>query len=110
MPGLSVDVRRFRMNLIVETKETEFVENGWIGQQLAIGGAVRLGVALLDPRCVMTTLAQDELPSDTDVLRALARHKRIQVGDLRLYPFSGAYTVRADPELRLRSAALLAVP
>jgi uncharacterized protein YcbX len=91
------DERRFRMNVIVETKESGFVENGWVGRQLAIGGAVRLGVSLPDPRCVMTTLAQDELPGDTDVLRTLARHNRIPVGDLGLYPCAGAYAVVAAP-------------
>lgn len=96
-PQSRFDARRFRMNVIVDTKEAGFVENGWIGRQLAIGGAVRLGVALPDPRCVMTTLPQDELPNDTDVLRTLARHNRIQVGDLGLYPCAGAYAVVAAP-------------
>ncbi len=59
-PGSSFDERRFRMNVIVETKEAGFVENNWIGRELAIGDAIRLNVALPDPRCVMTTLAQDE--------------------------------------------------
>jgi len=65
-----------RESVIVDTKEGGFVENDWIGHELAIGDAVRLSVALPDPRCVMTTLAQDELPKDTDVLRTLTRHDR----------------------------------
>ncbi len=85
------------MNVIVETKETGFVENGWIGHELAIGDAVRLNVALPDPRCVMTTLAQDELPRDTDVLRTLIRHNRLQVGDAGQYPCAGVYAVVEAP-------------
>ncbi len=92
-PGSSFDERRFRMNLIVDTKEAGFVENNWIGRELAIGDTIRLNVALADPRCVMTTLAQDELPRDTEVLRALVRHNRIQVGDAGLFPCVGVYAV-----------------
>ncbi len=53
---------------------------GWTGHELGIGDAVRLNVALPDPRCVMTTLAQDELPKDIDVPRTLGRHHRAEVG------------------------------
>ena len=99
--GSSFDERRFRMNVIVDTREAGFVENDWIGRELAIGDALRFNVALPDPRCVMTTLAQDELPRDTDVLRALVRHNRIQVGDAGLFPCVGVYAVvRASGTLR----------
>src|SRR4028118_49934 len=75
-PQSRFDQRRFRMNVIVDTDEGGFVENDWIGHELAIGDAVRLGVALPDPRCVMTTLAPEELPKDTEVLRTATRHNR----------------------------------
>ena len=68
------DVRRFRMNVILKTDRPGFIENDWVGHALGLGDAVRLSVALLDPRCVMTTLTQDDLPKDTDVLRTLVRH------------------------------------
>ena len=45
----------------------------------------------------MTTLAQNGLPQDTDVLRTLVRHNREQVGDLRQYPCAGVYAVIAAP-------------
>jgi uncharacterized protein YcbX len=92
-PDSSFDERRFRMNVIVATTEAGFVENDWIGHELAIGDTLRLDIALPDPRCVMTTLAQDELPRDTDVLRALVRHNRVQVGDAGRFPCAGAYAV-----------------
>jgi hypothetical protein len=92
-PESSFDERRFRMNVIVETRDAGFVENNWIGHNLAIGDAVRLNVALPDPRCVMTTLAQDGLPRDTNVLRALVRHNRVQVGDAGRFPCAGVYAV-----------------
>ncbi len=81
------------MNVIVGSEEVGFVENNWIGRELTIGDSIRLNVALPDPRCVMTTLAQDELPRDTGVLRALVRHNRIQVGDAGLFPCVGVYAV-----------------
>jgi uncharacterized protein YcbX len=96
-PQSRFDQRRFRMNVIVDAKETGFVENDWIGRELAIGDAVRLSVALPDPRCVMTTLAQDELPKDTDVLRTLTRHNRVQVGAAGQFPCAGVYAVVAAP-------------
>jgi len=96
-PQSRFDQRRFRMNVIVDTQEGGFIENDWIGLDLAIGEAVRLGVALPDPRCVMTTLAQDDLPKDTEVLRTLTRHNRVQVGDAGQFPCAGVYAVVGAP-------------
>ena len=96
-PQSRFDERRFRMNVIVDTDAAGFVENEWIGRGLAIGDGVRLSVALPDPRCVMTTLAQDELPKDTDVLRTLTRHNRVQVGGAGLFPCAGVYAVVNAP-------------
>ena len=96
-PDISFDERRFRMNVIVGTEEAGFVENDWVGRELAIGDGVRLSVALPDPRCVMTTLAQDELPRDTDVLRTLVQHNRVQVGDAGRFPCAGVYAVVQAP-------------
>lgn len=91
-PGSRFDERRFRMNVIVDTRETGFVENGWTGHGLRIGDAVRLGVTIPDPRCVMTTLAQDELPKDPGILRTLARENKLEV-DGGLHPCAGVYAV-----------------
>ncbi len=62
-PQSRFDARRFRMNVIVDTSDPGFVENEWVGHTLAIGDDnVRLAVALPDPRCVMPSLAQEDLP------------------------------------------------
>lgn len=92
-PGCNFDDRRFRMNVIVDAKETGFVENNWVDCELALGDEIRLMVTLPDPRCVMTTLAQDDLPRDTEVMRALVRHNKIQVGDAGSFPCVGVYAV-----------------
>ena len=92
-PESRFDQRRFRMNVIVGSTEAGFVENDWIGREVTLGDAVRLRVALPDPRCVMATLAQEDLPKDTDVLRTLARHNMLQVGGGGAFPCAGVYAV-----------------
>jgi uncharacterized protein YcbX len=74
--------RRFRPNIVVEpaSGENSFVENGWIGHMLAIGDEVRLSITGPCGRCVMTTLAQGELPKDSGILRAAVQHNRGNVG------------------------------
>jgi uncharacterized protein YcbX len=76
------EVRRFRPNIVVETpeQEQEFVENTWIGRTIALGDEVRLSVTDRCPRCVMTTLAQGDLPKDAGILRTAARHNQASVG------------------------------
>jgi hypothetical protein len=91
-PQSRFDPRRFRMNVIVDTSGSGFVENEWLGRTLAIGDDVRLGVALPDPRCVMPSLAQEDLPKDSRILKALAQHNRIDVAG-SLYPCAGVYAV-----------------
>ena len=91
------DQRRFRMNVVVNTQADGFIENDWIGRTLTIGDTVRLNIVMPDPRCVMTTLAQDELPKDTDILKALTRHNRVQVGAAGLFPCAGVYAMVEVP-------------
>src|SRR3954471_4021898 len=93
-PESRFDARRFRMNLIVETPAPGFVENDWVGRTLAIGDDVQLGIAIPDPRCVMPSLPQEELPKDSRVLKALAKNNRLDVAG-SLYPCAGVYAVAA---------------
>ena len=91
-PGSRFDVRRFRMNLILDTGSAAFVENEWLGKQLAVGDGAGFRVTIPDPRCVITTLEQPELPEDSDVLRALVSHNRLDVAGNTL-PCAGVYAV-----------------
>ena len=95
-PDSRFDARRFRMNVIVDTPAGGFVENEWVGRTVAIGDEVMLGVAMPDPRCCMPSLAQEDLPRDPQILKALARHNRIDVAG-SLYPCAGVYAVAAAP-------------
>jgi uncharacterized protein len=106
-PQSRFDARRFRMNLIVDTPVRGFVENEWVGRKLAIGQDVRLDVALPDPRCVMPSLAQKDLPRDPRILKALAQHNRIDVAG-SLYPCAGVYAV-AEARGPIRKGDLLSL-
>jgi uncharacterized protein YcbX len=76
------EVPRFRPNIVVApaSGEKDFVENAWIGHTLAIGDAVRLSITGPCLRCVMTTLAQGDLPRDPGILRTAAQHNKVSVG------------------------------
>jgi len=76
------EVRRFRPNIVVmpASGERTFVENAWVGQTLAIGDKVRLSVTGPCGRCVMTTLAQGDLPKDPEILRTAAQYNHVHVG------------------------------
>jgi uncharacterized protein YcbX len=91
-PESRFDTRRFRMNVIVDTPGRGFVENEWVGRTLAVGDEVELNVALPDPRCVMPSLPQEDLPRDPQVIKTLVRHNRIDVAGAR-YPCAGVYAV-----------------
>jgi len=76
------EVRRFRPNIVVQLASDEkgFAENSWVGHTLAIGTAVRLNIIGPCGRCVMTTLAQGDLPRDPGILRTAAQHNHVNVG------------------------------
>ena len=76
------EVRRFRPNVVIAPPggEAGFTENDWVDRTLAIGDEVRLRVTGPCPRCVMTTLPQDDLPKDPSILRAAAQHNHANVG------------------------------
>jgi uncharacterized protein YcbX len=67
--------------LIINTGDKrDFVENSWIGKTLGIGAEVKIQVTGPCPRCVMTTLAQGDLPRDPGILKTAAKHNEVRVG------------------------------
>lgn len=76
------EVRRFRPNIVIEPSPAvrDFVENGWVHRILHIGDEVRLRINNPCTRCVMTTLAQGDLPRDLGILRTAARFNKVNVG------------------------------
>jgi len=89
-PGGRFEVRRFRPNIVVEPTGDvrEFVENKWVKRELRIG-TITLRVTLPMQRCVMTTLAQVDLPGDLGILRTAAVHNRLQVHTSGQFPCVG---------------------
>lgn len=84
------------MNVIVATRADGFVENSWIGGAIDVGERVKLAVPVPDPRCVMTTVAQEGLERDPEILKAIARHNRLDFAGAGLYPCAGVYAVVAS--------------
>lgn len=96
-PGAGFDVRRYRPNLVLGGQGVGFVENGWPGLELMFDDGLRIAVALSTMRCVMTTLAQGDLPRDADTLRAIARHNRVEIPNLGTWACAGVYADVAAP-------------
>jgi uncharacterized protein YcbX len=82
VPEGRFEARRFRPNLVIETPDGTdgFVEQDWTGKSLTVGDEVVLRITGPCPRCVMTTLAQGDLPKDPRILRAAARLSGGNVG------------------------------
>lgn len=77
-PRGTVEVCRYRPNLVVDTGDDEgFVEHDWVGGELRIGDRLTLRVLASTPRCAVPTLAHGDLPRDPDALRIPARHNRV---------------------------------
>jgi uncharacterized protein YcbX len=102
------DVRRFRPNIVVEVPEHDFVENAWVGRLLKIGDAVRTEVLAATPRCIMTTLPQEDLPKDTGILRTAAQINKQPFGPFEGQPCVGVYAeVLAGGTLRVGDPVVL---
>lgn len=82
-PAGRFEVRRFRPNIVIAPEKHDqagFLENAWVGHSLLLGNSVRLEITGPCPRCVMTTLAQYDLPRDPSVLRTAVQHNQGNVG------------------------------
>ncbi len=87
-PGVEMDVRRFRPNLLIEgesegetacTDLGSFPEQDWIGRRVQIGSAV-LSIHSSCIRCVMTTHGFAQVPKDARVMRTLVREAAGSLG------------------------------
>ncbi|WP_424270604.1 MOSC domain-containing protein [Eudoraea sp.] len=96
-PKTNFDVKRFRMNVVVKTTETGFIENTWVGKTLTIENNVSIVITKPDPRCVMTTLPQKGMPKDNNVLRTLVEHNRLDIMGSGKFPCAGVYALVGSP-------------
>ena len=112
------EARRFRPNIIVVAGkgEPDFVENEWVGRSVEVGESLVLMVTNPCARCVMTTLAQADLPQDHGILRTAARFNQPYVPALaQSLPSVGVYanvlregSIRRGDHLRVQSAVAAA--
>ena len=58
---------------------------------LRVGADVALHLVMSVPRCVMTTLAQDDLPADKGILQTVARENRFDIPGLGPSSCVGVY-------------------
>jgi uncharacterized protein YcbX len=94
--GVDSDVRRFRPNLLIETKGAQpFEEDRWVGKILDFGsdGAPAISITMRDLRCVMLNLDPETAKVNPDVMKTVVRRNDnyagvygtvIRVGELRV--------------------------
>jgi uncharacterized protein YcbX len=89
--------QRFRPNVVIDAPSAGFVENDWVGATLRLGAEASVSVMMPTMRCVMTTLAQGDLPEDRAVLRAASEHNRVEISGLGHWACVGAYASVVTP-------------
>lgn len=78
--GARLDVRRFRPNILVEAADkSPFLEDGWMGGVLRIGG-LRMRVDQRDSRCVVITIDPVTTERNPEILRTVARDRERCLG------------------------------
>lgn len=91
---VTVDVRRFRPSILLDTPGLAgFPENDWSGGTLTVGtGADAVVISLGEPapRCVMTTVAQGDLPREAAVLQTIAAENKL-ANELGTFACLGCY-------------------
>jgi uncharacterized protein YcbX len=84
LAGLSLDVRRFRPNVVVRLpRPVPFQEDEWLGGVLSFGegdDAPAIAVTMHDVRCSMVNLDPDSASSAPEVLKAVLRANQNNAG------------------------------
>jgi uncharacterized protein YcbX len=96
-PASRFAVERYRPNIVIDSALEPFAENGWSGAGMRFGPELEASVLIPTMRCIMTTLAQGDLPRDNAVLRTVARHNRIEIPGLGTWSCVGAYATVTTP-------------
>jgi uncharacterized protein YcbX len=97
-PRGTVELARYRPNLVIRTIAPGFTENDWVGRDLRIGSDLVVRVLLRSPRCAIPTLEHGDLPRDTDALRVPAAHNRVRpLASFDPQPCAGVYAQVLHP-------------
>ncbi len=82
--GRSLDVRRFRPNVVVRLlRSIPFAEDEWLGGVLSFGegdDAPAISVTMRDARCSMVNLDPDSASASPEVLKAIVRTNQNKAG------------------------------
>jgi len=91
-------IERFRPNIVIDCPGSNgFLENEWVGDEIAIGSEVRLKVTIPCPRCVVPTLPRTGLAVDPGILRTIVEANRVDLGDFGNLPCTGVYADVVQP-------------
>ncbi len=84
LAGRSLDVRRFRPNVVVRLlRPVPFQEDEWVGGMLAFGegeDAAAMAVTMRDERCAMVNFDPDSASSAPEVMKAVVRANQNNAG------------------------------
>jgi uncharacterized protein YcbX len=74
--GAPLEVERFRPNILMESADqAPFLEDGWVGCVLCVGG-LRMRVDKRDGRCAVITIDPRTTQRNPEILRAVARDRQ----------------------------------
>jgi uncharacterized protein len=97
-PRGTVELERYRPNLVIRTAAPGFAENDWTGRDLRIGRDLTIRIMIRTPRCAIPTLAHGDLPRDVAALRVPAAHNRVSpLDDWGPQPCAGVYAQVVRP-------------
>ena len=75
--GQDLDIRRFRPNLLIDTRDAEpFEEDGWVGKILEFGDdgtGPAVSVTMRDKRCVMINFDPDTAEANAEIMKTVVR-------------------------------------
>lgn len=94
--GKSLDVRRFRPNLVIETVNGQkFAEDDWVGKSICFGtdDGPEVSITLRDVRCAMINLDPDTALSDPVILKSVVRTNSNCAGVYATVTKTGVITV-----------------
>ena len=80
LPDSTIDERRFRPNLSIDTLDEGLVEHNWIGKNLLIGDELKIKITGLTERCIMINMAQEELECDRHILQNISKKLKNNFG------------------------------
>lgn len=82
--GVHLDRRRFRANIVLETRDREpFLDDGWVGGTLLFGNSEprpAVSVTMRDVRCMMINLDPDTGRQDARMLKTVVRLNKNTAG------------------------------